>query len=181
MAPRTRLLKPLVAARNFRALQSSQSTLPSRWKAYHSYDHPSAPAYPPPETAILTASLKHIPTHGFTKESLTRGAVDAGYLPISTNLFPRGEFELVAFWCGRGREGLKERVDGDAIGEKGVGVNGLRKQWDDGKVGVGGRVRSLVLERLKMNAEAGIVERWQEVRSMLFRAIQKHISVVLLH
>jgi ubiquinone biosynthesis protein COQ9 len=95
--------------------------------------------------------------------------VDAGYLPISTNLFPRGEFELVTFWCGKGREGLTERVDGDGIGagESGIGAGGLRRQWEDGKVGVGGRVKSLILERLRMNAEAGIVGRWQEVRIII--------------
>jgi ubiquinone biosynthesis protein COQ9 len=152
MALPTRLLKPMPRPRNLRVLQPQ--SFPCKWKQYHSYDHPSAPTYPPPENAILSASLKHVPAHGFTKESLTRGAVDAGYLPISTNLFPRGEFELVAFWCGRGREGLKGAVEGD---------EGLRRKWEEGHVGVGGRVRGLVLERLRMNVREGIVGRWTEV------------------
>lgn len=42
-------------------------------------------------------------------------------------------------------------------------TRGLRKLWEEGKVGVGGRVRSLVLERLRMNERAEIVGRWQQV------------------
>src|SRR5579871_3970571 len=79
---------------------------------YHSYDHPSPPPYPPAETAILSAALPHIPTHGFSDKSLVLGARDAGYLPISLNLLPRGVFELVMFWLVSRRLGLKEALDG---------------------------------------------------------------------
>lgn len=51
--------------------------------------------------------------------------------------------------------GLKEALDGSD--------GGLRRQWEEHKVGIGGRVRSLVLERLRMNERAGIVGKWQEV------------------
>jgi ubiquinone biosynthesis protein COQ9 len=182
MALPIRHFKSLTVLRNLRALPSASCTLtPTRWKqcSYHSYDHPPAPAYPPPETAILTSALKHIPTHGFTKEALTRGAVDAGYLPISTNLFPRGAFELIAFWCVRAREGLKGAVDCGVEVEGGLKgrEGGLKTSWDEGKIGVGGRVRSLVLERLRMNAESGVVERWQEVRNTLSVTLYLHIPL----
>jgi ubiquinone biosynthesis protein COQ9 len=184
MALTIRHLKPLATPRTLRTLQlAACNATPSNRKQcfYHSYDHPPAPAYPPPETAILTSALKHIPTHGFTKEALTRGAIDAGYLPISTNLFPRGAFELVAFWCVRAREELKGVVDGGVEVEEDVRgrEGGLRKSWDDGKIGVGGRVRSLVLERLRMNVESGVVGKWQEVRYILSIAVHLHIPLEL--
>jgi ubiquinone biosynthesis protein COQ9 len=122
---------------------------------FHSYDHPSPPPYPPAETAILSAALPHIPNHGFSDKSLVLGARDAGYLPVSVNLLPRGVFELVMFWLVSRRLGLKEALDGSD--------GGLRKQWEENKMGVGGRVRSLVLERLRMNERAGTVGKWQEV------------------
>jgi ubiquinone biosynthesis protein COQ9 len=98
-----------------------------------------------------------VPSHGFTNTALQLGAKDAGYLSISLNLFPRGVFELVMFYLVNKRLQLKERVDGVE------GREGLRRFWDESKMGVGGRVRGLVLERLKMNVESGIVPRWQEV------------------
>ena len=122
---------------------------------YHSYDHPSPPPYPPAETSILSAALSHIPTHGFSDTALVLGARDAGYLPVSVNLLPRGVFELVMFWLVSRRLGLKEALDSND--------GGLRRQWEEHKVGVGGRVRSLVLERLRMNERAGTVGKWQEV------------------
>jgi ubiquinone biosynthesis protein COQ9 len=122
---------------------------------YHSYDHPSPPPYPPAETSILSAALLHIPTHGFSDKSLVLGARDAGYLPVSVNLLPRGVFELVMFWLVSRRLGLKETLDGNN--------GGLKRQWEEQKMGVGGRVRSLVLERLRMNERAGTVGKWQEV------------------
>ena len=127
---------------------------------YHSYDHPSPPPYPPAETAILSAALPHIPANGFSDKSLVLGARDAGYLPLSVNLLPRGVFELVIFWLVSRRLGLKEALDSSD--------GGLRRQWEEQKVGVGGRVRSLVIERLRMNERAGIVGKWQEVCYVIF-------------
>lgn len=74
---------------------------------------------------------------------------------MSVNLLPRGVFELVMFWLVSRRLGLKEALDGSD--------GGLKRQWEEQKVGVGGRVRSLVLERLRMNERAGVMARWQEV------------------
>jgi len=147
MALPTRISKPLSQLRNLRSV-------PSYYKLYHSYDHPTAPPYPPSETAILSAALKHVPEHGFTQTTIVRGAQDARYLPISTNLFPRGVFDLVQFYLVQKRLGLKDVVTG----------GGLGKRWEEGRTGIGGRVRGLVLERLRMNSRDGVVGRWQEVR-----------------
>jgi hypothetical protein len=59
------------------------------------------------------------------------------------------------FWLVSRRLGLKETLNGSD--------GGLRSQWEQQKMGVGGRVRSLVLERLRMNEKAGTVGKWQEV------------------
>jgi ubiquinone biosynthesis protein COQ9 len=156
MALPLRLLRPM----NRRPRQL-QKCLFATTKSYHSYDHPPAPPYPPAQSTILTAALHRVPDHGFTDKSLTLGAQDAGYLPISTNLFPRGVFELVLFYLVQRRMALQGAVNGE-------GNAGLQQVWDDMKLGVGGRVRGLVLERLKMNSRERVVGRWQEVCSILF-------------
>jgi ubiquinone biosynthesis protein COQ9 len=140
------------------------SIQPTRqWQSFgqfHSYDHPSAPPYSPTAHAILSASLSHVPVHGFTQESLRRGASDAGYMAISTNLFPQGAFDLVVFYLMNRRLALKDVVNGE---------NGYAKVWRENEVGVEARVRSLLLERLRMNDEFGVVEKWTEVRTSFDR------------
>lgn len=117
---------------------------------YHSYEHTQPPPYREAESAILSAGLTYVPTHGFTQEALTLGAKYAGYLDISTNLFPKGAFELVKYHLVTQRLALKERI-----------------QFPDDKMGVGRKVRSLVLERLRANADAGVLNRWQEALALM--------------
>ncbi len=69
----------------------------SHHRGYHSHEHPPTPAFTPTENTILSAALAHVPTHGFTPLALTHGARQAGYLDISTNLFPTGAFALVHY------------------------------------------------------------------------------------
>jgi ubiquinone biosynthesis protein COQ9 len=123
---------------------------------YHSYDHPSAPPYSPTAHSILSASLSHVPVYGFTQESLRRGAKDAGYMAISTNLFPQGAFDLITFYLMTRRLALKDAVNGE---------EGYAKVWRENEVGIESRVRSLLLERLRMNDEFGVIEKWPEVRT----------------
>jgi ubiquinone biosynthesis protein COQ9 len=117
---------------------------------YHSYDRLQTPQYREPERTILSSALTHVPTHGFTQEALAEGAKDAGYLEVSTNLFPKGAFDLVLYYLVTQRLGLKERI-----------------QFPDEKIGVGRKVRSLVLERLRANADTGVVPRWQEAIAIM--------------
>jgi ubiquinone biosynthesis protein COQ9 len=70
---------------------------------------------------------------------------------------PRGIFELVLYHLVRQREALKDRIDGGVEGKR------LKDVWEERRVGVGGRVRGLVLERLRGNVESGVVGKWQEV------------------
>ncbi|KAI9052500.1 hypothetical protein LZ554_003844 [Drepanopeziza brunnea f. sp. 'monogermtubi'] len=125
-----------------------------RSSSYHSYDHPPPPGpFPEVESAILAASLPHIPSSGFTLTSLSRGAKDAGYIDASTNLFPNGAFSLVHYYLFRQRLGLKEREGAKAILSRGEGE------------GVGRKVKGLTWERLMANRE--VVHRWQEALALM--------------
>lgn len=118
--------------------------------AYHSYEYPQSPPYREPESAILSSALAHVPDHGFTQNALSLGVKEAGYLEVSTNLFPKGAFELVLYHLVSQRLALKDRI-----------------QFPDEKLGVGRKVRSLVLERLRANVDAGVVPRWQEALGLM--------------
>ena len=111
---------------------------------YHSYEHNPPAPYPAVETKILSSALAHVPLHGFTQEALTLGAKESGYLDISTNLFRKGAFDLIIYYLVTQRLALGNRV-----------------QFLDENMGVGRRVRSLVMERLRANGEAGVVPHWQ--------------------
>jgi ubiquinone biosynthesis protein COQ9 len=123
-------LRPLLVQQPARAL-------------YHSYEHNPPPAYPETESTILSSALAHVPRHGFTQKALTLGAKDNGYLDISTNLFRKGAFDLVLYYLVTQRLALGNRV-----------------QFLDENMGVGRKVRSLVMERLRANGEAGVVPHW---------------------
>ena len=119
---------------------------------YHSYEHDLPPPFRAAESAILSSAFAHVPTLGFTQEALTLGAKDAGYLDISTNLFPKGPFELVNYYLVTQRLALKDRI---------------HFPQDQQQLGVGRKVRSLVLERLRANVDADVVKRWQEAIALM--------------
>jgi ubiquinone biosynthesis protein COQ9 len=120
-------------------------------RKYHSYDHPSPPGpFNATESAILSASLEHIPSHGFTNTSLALGAKDAGYLDVSTNLFPSGTFSLVYYHLVTQRLALAKHLEVIQASENGK------------RLGVGPKVKALTWVRLVSNRP--IIHRWQEVR-----------------
>jgi ubiquinone biosynthesis protein COQ9 len=116
---------------------------------YHSYEHTEPPPYRETESKILSTALTYVPVHGFTQEALTLAARDTGYLDISTNLFPKGAYDIVLYHLVTQRLALKNRIHFPE------------------NYGVGRRVRSLILERLRANAEAGVVGRWQEALGLM--------------
>jgi ubiquinone biosynthesis protein COQ9 len=116
--------------------------------AYHSYDYAQPPPFPPAEAKILSSAYAHVPNHGFTIDSLKLGARDAGYLDASTNLFPRGVFDLINYHLVMQRLALKESVQ-------------FPDEKDGKRIGVGSKVRSLTLARLRANEP--VLHRWQEV------------------
>jgi ubiquinone biosynthesis protein COQ9 len=122
----------------------------AKLRNYHSYDHPPPPGpFNATETAILSASLPHIPLHGFTNTSLALGAKDAGYLDVSTNLFPEGAFSLVHHHLVTQRLGLGKHSQ-------------ILQQGENEKPqGIGAKVKALTWARLLSNEQ--IIRRWQEV------------------
>jgi ubiquinone biosynthesis protein COQ9 len=147
MAP-VRLSKTLLGT--FRTSLHPTSTIPQRTRLYHSYDYAPAPPFPPAESAILASAYAHVPAHGFTIDALKLGARDAGYLDISTNLLPRGVYDLVNYHLVTQRLALKDAVQFPEGGEQAK------------TTGVGAKVRTLTMARLRANEP--ILHRWQEVR-----------------
>ncbi|KAF2664456.1 ubiquinone biosynthesis protein COQ9 [Microthyrium microscopicum] len=137
---------------------SRRQVVPSSTSSYHSYDHPTPPPYSDTAKSILSASLNHIPEHGFTRKSLSLGAKDAGYLSISTNLFPQGAFDLILYYLATSRLKLQDSVHGR---------DGHEQQWASGKIDVKERVKTLVFDRLRFNKESGVIKRWPEALAVM--------------
>ncbi|BCR83027.1 uncharacterized protein ACHE_10429S [Aspergillus chevalieri] len=118
---------------------------------YHSENHPSTPPqeneYSNSQLTILSAALAHVPRHGFSRDALILGARDSGFLDVSVQLLPRGEFDLVLFWLASRRGLLRD------VAEKLKGK----------EMGVEKKVRCLVMERLRMNEM--VKTEWQGVSS----------------
>jgi ubiquinone biosynthesis protein COQ9 len=132
-------------------------------RAYHSELHaPFLPTheYSNSQTAILTAALEHVPTHGFTKDALTLGARDVGFLDVSLQLFTRQEMDLVLFWLASRRGLLSAQVEGGLFTKQQTSDNDV-SYTTKGELTVEDKVRMLVRERLRMNEN--IIHKWQEV------------------
>lgn len=89
--------------------------------------------------------MRHVPTHGFSSKALAEGAKESGYLEVSTQLLPRGVFDLISYHLVTQRLALKDRVQFP----------------EDSKPGLGQKVRTLTLERLRANEN--IIHQWQGV------------------
>ena len=116
----------------------------------HDSHNPPPPPFPPAETAILSAALTHVPTHGFTTAALSHGARDAGYLDVSVNLFPAGAVALVNYHLVTQRLALAQHH------RCGRGEAELSRSM------MNAEVRRLAWTRLQANTP--IIHRWQEVR-----------------
>lgn len=113
--------------------------------SYHSYHQAVPSPFPAAESAILSAALAHVPTHGFTATTLSRGARDLGYLDASVNLFPTGAFALVHYHLVTQRLALARDCDSQ-----------------DPRPNIAAEIRRLAWKRLYANAP--LIHRWQEVR-----------------
>ena len=134
----------------FRAASRRPATAWKQRCCYHSYEYSQPSPFPPAESAILAAAIAHVPSYGFTADALRLGARDAGYMDVSTNLLPRGVFDLVNYHLATQRLALKDSVQFPPPGEQGR------------KLGTGAKVRTLTLARLRANEP--IIHRWQEAR-----------------
>ena len=125
-------------------------------RLYHSYEHSQPTPFTPVEDSILAAGLTHVPLHGFTNKALTQGARDAGYLDVSTNLFPDGAFSLINYHLVTQRLALAKHAPSaapsDNIPPSDVATN----------------IRTLALRRLHVNKP--IIHQWQEALALLATA-----------
>ncbi|MCJ1246558.1 Ubiquinone biosynthesis protein coq9, mitochondrial [Trapelia coarctata] len=147
LAPRFVCLRQPLEATSPRA-RSRGHTISSQTRTYYSYEHDPTPPFTAAESSILSAALNHIPHHGFTASALTLGARDAGYLEVSTNLVPRGPYDLINYHLVTQRLAL-----------------GTRIQFPDAKMGVGAKVRALAIQRLRANR--AVINRWQEALAIM--------------
>lgn len=139
-----------------RASRIIKPTSCSQRRAYQSATHPADTPYDETSTAILSAALSHVPQYGFTDTALKLGASSAGYLPISTNLFPRGAYEIINYHLVTQRLALKDRVQFPPP-----------EQQQQAKLGTGLKIRSLLLARLRGNVEVGVVPQWQQALALM--------------
>lgn len=129
-------------------------------RSYHSYEHESPPPFSPTEDAILSAALAHVPANGFSTTALTHGARDAGYLDISTNLFPAGAFSIVNYHL------ITQRL---ALAKHAPSLPTPKTEH------ITANIRSLALHRLHANGP--IIHRWQEALAILSTA--RHLPTSL--
>jgi len=139
-------------------------------RSYHSYDHPPPDApFTPLESEILSASLPHIPTHGFTSKTLSLGCADSGSIPVTTNLFPSGAFALVQYHLYTQRILLAQTL------------KSLRSSEDENAkpMGIGATVKALTWARLLANAN--IIHRYQEALALMALPSNIRPSLAELH
>ncbi|MCJ1274032.1 Ubiquinone biosynthesis protein coq9, mitochondrial [Puttea exsequens] len=122
--------------------------IPPLTRPYHSYEHEQPPPFDLAEERILSAALSHVPSHGFTATALTKGAREAGYLDVSTNLFPAGAFAIVKYHLVSQRRALAKHAA--PVTER---------------PNVPANIKSLALKRLHANTP--IIHHWQSALAQL--------------
>ncbi|RAH84531.1 ubiquinone biosynthesis protein COQ9 [Aspergillus japonicus CBS 114.51] len=188
LAPRTHLRQPqsqihTTTRPNNRTLnpRAPQTTSPTPLRlshsprTYHSDHHPTPPHdYTNSQTTILSAALHHVPTHGFSRNALTLGARDAGFLDVSVQLLPRGEFDLILFWLASRRGLLRSKVESDGL------FSATTTTYPSGAVrSVDDKIQILLMERLRMNAE--VKDQWQDALAVMSLGENIPLSLSELH
>lgn len=149
---------------------STRISPPDLRRSYHAPGSPAEPAFSPPETAILAAALARVPDHGFTQQSMLLGAQDAGYVPASLALFPRGPFNLLVYHLTTQRLALKHAVQFPATANYDDTTGAATKP-----LGVGAKVSLLTLARLHANAP--IMHKYHEALALMSLASNVPASV----
>ncbi|RAK76151.1 uncharacterized protein BO72DRAFT_406703 [Aspergillus fijiensis CBS 313.89] len=151
-----------------RTTPSRPNRLSPSTRTYHSDHHPTQPHdYTNSQTTILSAALHHVPTHGFSRNALTLGARDAGFLDVSVQLLPRGEFDLILFWLASRRGLLRSKVESDGLFSAGPVLS------------VDDKIQILLMERLRMNAE--VKDQWQDALAVMSLGENIPLSLSELH
>ncbi|KAJ3317983.1 Ubiquinone biosynthesis protein coq9, mitochondrial [Boothiomyces sp. JEL0866] len=101
-------------------------------------------------TELLDASLFYVPSDGFTKTALVKGAESLGWNPITNGLCSRGPIELVEHFIEKSTLELHTTVTEDFE-----------------KLGTTGKIRQLVLNRLNMTEP--YLEHWPTAVNMMLQ------------
>lgn len=164
-----------------RDLCIKHSTYPQQCslRQYHSRYHPPLPLheYTNSQTTILSAALEHVPEHGFTLQALTLGARDSGFLDVSVQLLPRGEFDLVLFWLASRRGLLRGKVEDGLLFSSSSETD--TKNATTAALAVDEKVKILILERLRMNEK--IKDQWQGALALMSIPSNIPLSLSELH
>ena len=158
-------LKSAAPSRSLLKSFAAQHLLLSRSRLYHSPGFSKPAPFTPTETSILSSALNHVRAHGFTDQTLQCGAHDAGFLPISANLFPDGAFSLVKYHLVTQRLALAEVFQQPNHAEE--------REWRPSDVLE--RVRTISLHRLLQNVP--YIAHYQSALALL--ALPSHISLGL--
>lgn len=129
-----------------------------RARLFHSADFEARPGSDP----ILDAALLHVREHGWTVESIKRGAADAGYIEATHSMYPRGAFALLQHHFDTARLAL---VDGEAAFKA--------------EQGTGRRIRALCQARLRRNES--YVDRLQDAFALMALPSNTAASLQALH
>lgn len=168
MTPISRVLRP-VSTRLPPAIYRSKSC---HRRSYYSYEDPAAAPFSPTEDAILSAAFSHVPEHGFTADALAKGAREAGFLDITTNLFPDGPVALVKYHLVTQRLALSKSFPPPC--SRGAASN---KGGEDptGTDTVPSKIRAITLHRLHANAP--IIPHWQSALALLSQPTHTALGV----
>lgn len=148
----------------------SWTTGPGR--PYHSYDRPAPPGpfSSPTESAILAASLLHVPAHGFTDEAVALGALDTGHRDVTVNLFAQPAFALVHYHLVKERTALSDRAReilsaGNHDRDRGARGGQARPRVGEAQAEAAGVMGDRIkrLARARLMANRPVIHRWQEV------------------
>ena len=152
------MIKPAKLSNCLKLSSSPRSPqyLSNKSRLYHSYEHDQPSPFTSVEHSILSAALNHVPSHGFTQAALTQGARDAGYLEISTNLFPTGAFSIVNYHL------ISQRL---ALARSAPSIPHL-DQIEPADVTA--NIHILALNRLRANKP--IIQQWQDALALLSTA-----------
>jgi len=106
---------------------------------------------------VLNSSLKFVCEHGWSQAALASGAEALGHPSVVAGLFPGGGVDLVLHHvktCNKQLDNImKEEVE--------------QLQKDGAKLNIGSFIRKFVEERLRMNEEFLLCDRWGEAMAIL--------------
>lgn len=109
------------------------------------------------KTSILNSSLRYVCEQGWSQSALSSGAEALGHPSVVAGLFPGGGLDLVLHHvrtCNHRLDVMmKEEVD--------------QLLQDGGRINIGKFIRKFVEERLRMNEEFLLCDKWSEAMAIL--------------